>query len=210
MGRTKMNTRKLASNVKNICARRRETWKKSYKSFSKSTHSQDPESVYAGPKERDEACQWIHHQALSLQVAPDTMATAYALFDRALFSVKVKRSHVGVLAAACLSLSVKLLEDEICKSLGKYLIKKANLTFSMRDLIRMEMMLLQKFDWKMANEAANILRPKFKKPRIPRDFLSGEEDHEILPAISKLFSHGCLEPTPFGRHSFADIAAAAI
>ena len=26
-----MNTRKLASNVKNICARRRETWKKSYK-----------------------------------------------------------------------------------------------------------------------------------------------------------------------------------
>jgi len=293
--RTKMNTRKLASNVKNICARRRETWKKSYKSFSKSTHSQDPESVYAGPKERDEACQWIHHQALSLQVAPDTMATAYSLFDRALFSMKVKRSHVGVLAAACLSLSVKLLEDEICKSLGKYLIKKANLTFSMRDLIRMEMMLLQKFDWKidevtsidflfaifemasiggaqfqmakrtknifahflaaelvnfelarinsldialgalmtvnakgtfkvkaqlkmngisfdlkMANEAATFLRPKFKKLRIPRDFFSGEEDHEILPAISKLFSHGCLEPTPFGRHSFADIAAAAI
>lgn len=99
------------------------------KSFSKSTHTQDPESVYAGPKERDEACQWIHHQgmifsttwnafelyftkmcnqldcsqwkyhfqALSLQVAPDTMATAYALFDRALFSMKVKRSHVGVL-----------------------------------------------------------------------------------------------------------------
>lgn len=292
---TKMNTRKLASNVKNICARRRETWKKSYKSFSKSTHSQDPESVYAGPKERDEACQWIHHQALSLQVAPDTMATAYSLFDRALFSMKVKRSHVGVLAAACLSLSVKLLEDEICKSLGKYLIKKANLTFSMRDLIRMEMMLLQKFDWKidevtsidflfaifemasiggaqfqmakrtknifahflaaelvnfelarinsldialgalmtvnakgtfkvkaqlkmngisfdlkMANETATFLRPKFKKLRIPRDFFSGEEDHEILPAISKLFSHGCLEPTPFGRHSFADIAAAAI
>ena len=89
-----MNTRKLASNVKNICARRRETWKKSYKvmvnpiriflrvwvgfqtlesldseftnkkSFSKSTHSQDPESVYAGPKERDEACQWIHHQGM--------------------------------------------------------------------------------------------------------------------------------------------------
>ena len=82
------------------------------------------------------------------------------------------------------------------------------------------------FDLKMANEAANILRPKFKKLRIPRgkifeildelfifnflDFFSGEEDHEILPAISKLFSHGCLEPTPFGRHSFADIAAAAI
>ena len=42
--------------------------------------------------------QWKYHfQALSLQVAPDTMATAYALFDRALFSMKVKRSHVGVL-----------------------------------------------------------------------------------------------------------------
>ena len=91
-----MNTRKLASNVKNICARRRETWKKSYKvmvspiqkfyqgfetlfglvewcvdqsqSFSKSTHSQDPESVYAGPKERDEACQWIHHQGMLFSI----------------------------------------------------------------------------------------------------------------------------------------------
>jgi len=289
----KMNTRKLAANVKSICSRRRETWKKSYKSFSKGSLSQT-ESAYAGPLERDEACQWIHHQALSLQVAPDTMATSYALFDRALFTMKVKRTHVSVLAAACLSLSIKLLEDEICKNLGKFLIKKANLTFSMRDLIRMEMMLLQKFDWKidevtsidflfsffemasqgaqfhmgrrtknifahflaaelvnfelarinslelalgalmtvnvkgtfrvkaqckincisydlkMANEAANLLRPKFKKLRIPREFFSNEDEGEILPAISKLFSHGCLEPTPFGRHSFADIAAAAI
>ena len=38
-----------------------------------------------------------HLKALSLQVAPDTMATAYALFDRALFTMKVKISHVGVL-----------------------------------------------------------------------------------------------------------------
>ena len=82
-------------------------------------------------------------------------------------------------------------------------------------------------DFKLAQEAANILKPKFKRLRIPQgtydmetvfllfikylDILqsSGEEEFEILPSISKLFSHGCLDPTPFGRHSFADIASAA-
>jgi len=290
-----MTSRKLAVNLKNICQRRRETWKKSYKSPTFASHKN--ESVYAGASERDEAAQWIHHQALTLQVAPDSIALAFALFDRALFSMKVKKSHVAVLAASCLSLSIKLLEDEIPKKLGKFLIRKANLSFSLRDLNRMEMMILTKFDWKiddptsidflfalfdlqastqgpgkqigkrtkaiiahflaselvnfelahipsleialgcfmtvlvkganvvkvqcklnkipmdfkLAQEAANILKPKFKRLRIPQDILQSSSEHEfeILPSISKLFSHGCLDPTPFGRHSFADIASAA-
>ena len=108
-------------------------------------------------------------------------------------------------------------------ALGALMTVNAKGTFKVKAQLKMNGI---SFDLKMANEAANILRPKFKKLRIPRgkilkilneififnflDFFSGEEDHEILPAISKLFSHGCLEPTPFGRHSFADIAAAAI
>ena len=112
-------------------------------------------------------------------------------------------------------------------ALGALMTVNAKGTFKVKAQLKMNGI---SFDLKMANEAANILRPKFKKLRIPRgifqnfsenkkipklnfifsDFFSGEDDQEILPAISKLFSHGCLEPTPFGRHSFADIAAAAI
>ena len=68
-------------------------------------------------------------KAVSLQLGPDTKALAYALFDRALFTMKVKRSHVSVLAASCLLLASKLYEDEQCRDLSKFLIRQANLTF---------------------------------------------------------------------------------
>merc|ERR1711933_464456 len=276
---------KPVQNVKSVNARRRETWKKSYKT-SQSRLSGD----YAGLKERNEACAWIHHQAVSLQLGPDTKALAYALFDRAIFTMKVKRTHCAVLAAACVLISTKLLEDEICRDLGKFLIRQANLTFSKRDLIRMEMLLLQKFDWKiddatsidmlfalfelssgpgksgpgyqqknlvahflaselvnlelahipclelalaaltafnykdsftllgqlkmnkisfsrsLLNEAITYLRPRFKKLRVPSTVLNADQE-DVTPLLSKLFSHGCLEATSFGRKSIADVCS---
>jgi len=276
---------KPVQNVKSVNARRRETWKKSYKT-SQSRLSGD----YAGLKERNEACAWIHHQAVSLQLGPDTKALAYALFDRAIFTMKVKRTHCAVLAAACVLISTKLLEDEICRDLGKFLIRQANLTFSKRDLIRMEMLLLQKFDWKiddatsidmlfalfelssgpgksgpgyqqknlvahflaselvnlelahipclelalaaltafnykdsftllgqlkmnkisfsrsLLNEAITYLRPRFKKLRVPSTVLHADQE-DVTPLLSKLFSHGCLEATSFGRKSIADVCS---
>jgi len=276
---------KPVQNVKSVNARRRETWKKSYKT-SQARLSGD----YAGLKERNEACAWIHHQAVSLQLGPDTKALAYALFDRAIFTMKVKRTHCAVLAAASVLISTKLLEDEICRDLGKFLIRQANLTFSKRDLIRMEMLLLQKFDWKiddatsidmlfalfelssgpgrsgpgyqqknlvahflaselvnlelahipclelalaaltafnykdsftllgqlkmnkisfsrsLLNEAITYLRPRFKKLRVPSTVLNADQE-DVTPLLSKLFSHGCLEATSFGRKSIADVCS---
>jgi len=276
---------KPVQNVKSVNARRRETWKKSYKT-SQTKLSGD----YAGLKERNEACAWIHHQAVSLQLGPDTKALAYALFDRAIFTMKVKRTHCAVLAAACVLISTKLLEDEICRDLGKFLIRQANLTFSKRDLIRMEMLLLQKFEWKiddatsidmlfalfelssgpgksgpgyqqknlvahflaselvnlelahipclelalaaltafnykdsftllgqlkmnkisfsrsLLNEAITYLRPRFKKLRVPSTVLNADQE-DVTPLMSKLFSHGCLEATSFGRKSIADVCS---
>lgn len=273
---------KPVQNVKSVNTRRRETWKKSYKT------SRPLGGQYAGPDERNESCSWIHHQAVTLQLGPDTKALAYALFDRAIFTMKVKRTHCAVLAAACLLLSTKLLEDSVCRDMGKFLIKQANLAFSKRDLIRMEMMLLQKFDWKiddataidmlfalfdlssgpgkvgpgyqqknlvahfLASELTSIelahipclelalaalatfnykdsfnlltqlkmnkvtfshrqlnaaithLKPRFKKLRVPSTVLNADEE-DVTPLLSKLFSHGCLEPTPFGRKSLADV-----
>ena len=67
--------------------------------------------------------------AVTLQLGPDTKALAYALFDRAVFSMKVKKHHISVLAATCLMIATKLLEDHVCRDLGKFLIRQANLTF---------------------------------------------------------------------------------
>ena len=58
------------------------------------------------------------------------MALAFGLFDRILFSMKVKKSHLPVLAAASVSLASKTLEDERCANLGKYLVKASGALFS--------------------------------------------------------------------------------
>jgi hypothetical protein len=63
--------------------------------------------------------------------------------------LKPQKGHISVLAATSVSLATKLLEDELCKNMGKYLVRAANTSFSIKDLNRMEMMILTKFDWKI-------------------------------------------------------------
>jgi len=297
------NTRRLVAHLKSISSKRREGWKKSLKNFSPS-QSTESDPIYAGLHDRPEAVQWIHQQSISLHLAPDSIALAYAIFDRILFNMKVKKCHISVLAATAVSLATKMLEDEQCKNLGKYLVRAAKLAFSVRDLNRMEMMVITKFDWKIeettcmdflfslfdfstlgsskrigtrtkniiahflasqltnfelaripaleialgclmvakqkstaalrviakmngisidftqAQEAARILRPQFARlkvylppyalTQIPGEFLIEEDENteiETLSSVRKLFSHGCLDPTPFGTKSFAEITA---
>jgi len=286
------NTRRLVAHLKSISLRRREGWKKSLKNFSP---SQSIESdIFAGYQDRPEAVKWIHQQSISLHLAPDSIALAYAIFDRILFNMKVKKCHIAVLAAAAVSLAAKMLEDEQHKNMGKYLIRAANMAFSVRDLNRMEMMVITKFDWKIeettcmdflfslfdfstlgsskrigtrtkniiahflasqltnfelaripaleiafgclmvakqkstaalrviakmnqismdfeqAQQAARLLRPHYARLKIPSEFLIDEDENteiETLTSVRKLFSHGCLDPTPFGSKSFAEITA---
>jgi len=285
--------RRLVATLKSICARRRDGWKKSFKNFSPS-QTPESESIYANYKDREQHAVWMHRQSVALHLAPDSIALAFGVFDRIVFSMKVKKSHLPVLAAASVSLASKTLEDERCQNLGKYLVKAAGAQFSVRDLNRMEMMVITKFDWKieeatsmdflfnlfdfstlgshkkignrtknivahflasqltnfelaripaleqalgmlmvaekkstaklrviakmnkiavdfaLATEAAAILKPKFVRIKIPSEFLVDEDEtveRETLNSVRKLFSAGCLDPTPFGTKSFAEITA---
>lgn len=295
--------RRLVATLKSICARRRDGWKKSFKNFSPS-QTPESESIYANYKDREQHAVWMHRQSVALHLAPDSIALAFGIFDRIVFSMKVKKSHLPVLAAASVSLASKTLEDERCQNLGKYLVKAAGAQFSVRDLNRMEMMVITKFDWKieeatsmdflfnlfdfstlgshkkignrtknivahflasqltnfelaripaleqalgmlmvaekkstaklrviakmnkiavdfaLATEAATILKPKFVRikvhlpsyafNKIPSEFLVDEDEtveRETLNSVRKLFSAGCLDPTPFGTKSFAEITA---
>ena len=48
------------------------------------------------------------------------------------------------------------------------------------------------------------------KFKIPSEFLVDEDEtveRETLNSVRKLFSAGCLDPTPFGTKSFAEITA---
>lgn len=297
------NTRRLVAHLKSICLRRREGWKKSFKNFSPS-QSNESDPIYAGYQDRPEAVKWIHQQSISLHLAPDSIALAYAIFDRILFNMKVKKCHIWVLAAASVSLATKMLEDEQSKNMGKYLVRQAKMAFSVRDLNRMEMMVITKFNWEieettcmdflfslfdfstlgsskrigtrtkniiahfLASQLTNfelaripaleialgclmvakqkstsalrviakmngisinfehaktverILRPHFARlkvylppyafDQIPSEFLIDEDESteiETLTSVRKLFSHGCLDPTPFGSKSFAEITA---
>jgi hypothetical protein len=296
------NTRGLVAHLKSTCSRRREGWKKSFKNFSPSQPN-ERESIYAGYQDRPEAAKWIHKQCICLHLAPDSIALSFAILDRILFGMKVKKCHLPVVAAASISLAAKMLEDEQFKNLGKYLVKAADMAFSVRDLNRMETMVISKFDWDLnwttcmdflfslfdfctlgstkrigtrsknilahflasqltnfelarmpaleialgclmaakqktatlrllnkmhklgidfdlAQNAARILKPQFVRLKvylppyalnqIPAEFASEEDENseiETLSSVRKLFSHGCLEPTPFGSKSFAEITA---
>jgi hypothetical protein len=75
-------------------------------------------------------------------------------------------------------------------------------------------------DFDQAQNVARILRPHFVRLKvylppyalnqIPSEFLIDEDENteiETLTSVRKLFSHGCLDPTPFGTKSFAEITA---
>jgi len=142
------NTRRLVAHLKSICSRRRDGWKKSFKNFSPS-QTTESDSIYASYLDREDASSWIHQQSIALHLAPDSIALAFGIFDRILFNMKVKKCHIKVLAATAVSLATKTLEDEQCKNMGKYLVRASNAEFSVRDLNRMEMMVITKFDWKI-------------------------------------------------------------
>jgi len=276
--------RRLVATLKSICARRRDGWKKSFKNFSPSQIAES-ESIYANFKDREQHAEWMHRQSVALHLAPDSMALAFGLFDRILFSMKVKKSHLPVLAAASVSLASKTLEDERCANLGKYLVKASGALFSVEatcmdflfnlfdfstlgshkkignrtknivahflasqltnfDLARIPaleqalgmLMIAEKkstaklrviakmhkipINFALATEAATILKPKFVRIKvhlpsyafnqIPSEFLVDEDEtveRETLNSVRKLFSAGCLDPTPFGTKSFAEITA---
>ena len=105
------------------------------------------------------------------------MALAFGLFDRILFSMKVKKSHLPVLAAASVSLASKTLEDERCANLGKYLVKASGALFSVVSKSTSEI-ISKDIDQFFFNSAIPMCSLELKK--VNYLFLEGKLEHMVI------------------------------
>lgn len=163
---------RLALNLKVVCSKRRESWKASEGCFDysiKPNQSSDGQSsVGSSPMsspirlqddsdknefvtvyDRNDACSWIHQNGVNLKMGPDTICLAYSILDRMLSVLKVRRRLLRVLVAASLSLAAKFTEDETRNQFARFLLDACGLTFSFRDLTRMELLVCSKLEWNL-------------------------------------------------------------
>jgi len=145
------------ASLKLINSRHRENWKKAFQKIDicKDEESADnkmsvddcPNVPYVNRYHRDDICQWIYQLGNQMDLGPDVFCLCFQLIDRMLSILKVQTRHIQVLGAACLSLATKFTEDEHRKHFSKFLLQQANLSFSMRDLNKMEVVVCNKLDW---------------------------------------------------------------
>lgn len=107
----------------------------------------NPDNEFITVSDRNDACSWIHQNGVKLKMGPDSICFAYGILDRVLSVLRVRHRLLSVLAAASLSLACKFTEDEMRNSFARFLCDASGLTFSMRDLTRMELLVCSKLDW---------------------------------------------------------------
>jgi len=158
--KSSVSLRRLAVHLKSVCCKRREGWKASGKFldyYGNASASSSPMSTpergdaaeleFVTVKDRNQACSWVHQTGTAMKAGPDTLALAFGILDRVLSVLKVRKRLLRVLAAASLSLAIKFSEDDPRNSFARYLCDASGLTFSMRDLTRMELLVCSKLDW---------------------------------------------------------------
>lgn len=145
----------------------------------------ESENEFVTVADRNDACSWIHQHGVALKMGSDSICLAYGILDRVLSVLKVRRRLLRVLAAASLSLACKFTEDETKDSFARYLCDASGLSFSMRDLTRMELLVCSKLDWSLQEST-------------PVDFLYSFFD---------ILSNGRDFPTPHQRKAVSSFLA---
>jgi len=99
--------------------------------------------------ERDEIVSYICEvcERDDMDLSVETFALFVALLDRFLISYKVKSKYLECLAIACLYIASKIKEEDEKISITSDFILDCDSKCSVSELLRMELMVLTKFDW---------------------------------------------------------------
>jgi hypothetical protein len=135
------NTEKLYKLLKDDCLKESQYWcdRKKYNNTDDLVKS----------NERDETVVYILETCERDEVAfgLETFALSVSLLDRFLACFKVKSKYLECLALACLYIASKVKEEkEKCLGAAQFL-EMSDAKFSQAELLRMELMILNKFDW---------------------------------------------------------------
>ncbi|KJH52904.1 cyclin domain protein [Dictyocaulus viviparus] len=94
---------------------------------------------------RDREATWICSAARRLHLSTDSSTLAVAILDRVIYSTRVPIKYVNCVAVACLSLAKKLCEDH--EEDASLYLHKLRLSYSSRELKRMELRILDLLGW---------------------------------------------------------------
>ncbi|XP_061419950.1 cyclin-I-like [Lethenteron reissneri] len=99
------------------------------------------------PAQRDEVVRWLAQLNGTFRFYPETLALAVSTLDRFLSIVKARPKYLRCMAVSCFFLAAKLSEEPEAVPMVKDLAHESECGCSPREILRMEMLVLDKLGW---------------------------------------------------------------
>jgi hypothetical protein len=149
----KFSTEKLMELLKDTCSKESFYW--TQRRFVAPTANQD-DSDFVRSNERDEMISYILEicEREDMSFGVDTFSLTVSLVDRFLSNYKVKSKYLECLAIACLYVACKVKEEDENISVTSEFIMDCDCRCSVSELLRMEQMILTKFEWSVNDTTA--------------------------------------------------------
>lgn len=141
---------KLLDLLKDACYKESNAWTE--KKYFPEAASED----LVTPAERDEMMAYLLEvcERSDMSFSIETFALTVTLIDRFLASFKVKSKYLECLSVSCLYLAAKVREEDEKISITKEFLYDCNSKCSVSELLRMELMILSKFEWSIDDMTA--------------------------------------------------------
>jgi len=139
-----LDVQHLLKMLGNTLIKEQEQWKPvQYKSQTGATE--------VGGIHRDEAVSWLISLNSQFRFTPETVALSVSMTDRFLSTVKVRPKYIQCVAISCFYIAAKTLEeDEVIPSTVD-VVKMSRCGCSVSDILRMEVIILDKLKWSVKN-----------------------------------------------------------
>jgi hypothetical protein len=129
----------LTTSLERLCSKEDRTWKE--RVFNQTKLDE------VNSSQRNHASSWLRKVAASMHFGIDTYALSVDLLDRFLATLKVHPKFLECLAVGCLYIAAKCKEEDDTISITPEFVIDCNANCSANELLRMERLILEKFDW---------------------------------------------------------------
>jgi len=129
----------LTSSLESLCVKEERTWKE--RVFNQIRLDE------VNSSQRNYASSWLRKVAVSMHFGIDTYALSVDLLDRFLATLKVRPKFLECLAVGCLYIAAKCKEEDDQIPITPEFVIDCNASCSANELLRMERLILEKFDW---------------------------------------------------------------
>lgn len=134
----------------------KETYMKSSIGWTRRKPFPENDTEFVKTNERDEMCSFLLEvcDRPDMSLGVDTFALFVSLLDRILSTYKVKSDYLECLSVACLYIACKVKEEDERISITSEFLLDCDSKCSIAELLRMEKMVLKKFEWSVNDTTA--------------------------------------------------------